>query len=436
MDKRSKAGHARSIDPNQGGCSRQRRRRHAGAGHVGYFGNNRIIDVGTAVLCCARLARQATGYCFGPDQYFRCRLVRHTALRRRRPASKRGGGSSPSSRNSSRRDQATALEVRVRLRSCVSTHMDYLPFFSLLNRYESRYINLDRIRAFGTQQARSLAYRCGTVYGTRASRSRRQTKMGQHIQQSTSFLIILSHLYCHRELYVWGYIPVVVAKWSVTLSVSKRSLIFLSLPQWPLSQGNRSVYPSHPKRASVFLGYPSAIYLHPAHTHLFQSTGTEVEGIFRINGSTKRMRELQTIFETPPRYGKNIQWQEHAFTPHDVASIFRRFLTYMPVSDLFLYLHPVPVSGFRVPPCNPCSWIFPFHLHLLFVSNETSWSKLPLVSQKRRWPYPFIPVVHSTPTPTLLRCPAFAQLYTFANPIHDHSRRIPLMPTHSFTKHN
>jgi hypothetical protein len=70
-------------------------------------------------------------------------------------------------------------------------------------------------------------------------------------------------------------------------------------------------------------------------------TGTEVVGIFRISGSTRRMRELQIIFETPPRYGKNIQWQEQQFTPHDVASIFRRFLTSMPVSgDSSFFLLP------------------------------------------------------------------------------------------------
>lgn len=28
---------------------------------------------------------------------------------------------------------------------------------------------------------------------------------------------------------------------------------------------------------------------------------TEVEGTFRVNGSTKRMRDLQAAFETPPR---------------------------------------------------------------------------------------------------------------------------------------
>ncbi|KAG5646980.1 hypothetical protein DXG03_001703 [Asterophora parasitica] len=58
--------------------------------------------------------------------------------------------------------------------------------------------------------------------------------------------------------------------------------------------------------------------------------GTEIEGTFRVNGSNKRMRDLQTLFETPPRYGKNIDWKNEAYTTHDVASVFRRYLTQMP----------------------------------------------------------------------------------------------------------
>lgn len=34
---------------------------------------------------------------------------------------------------------------------------------------------------------------------------------------------------------------------------------------------------------------------------LIRSTATEVPGTFRVNGSNKRMRELQAEFETPPR---------------------------------------------------------------------------------------------------------------------------------------
>lgn len=86
----------------------------------------------------------------------------------------------------------------------------------------------------------------------------------------------------------------------------------------------------------------------------FLCVATEIEGTFRVNGSNKRMRELQTIFETPPRvrvpafpplivthlhplppfcrqYGKSLDWKKESYTTHDVASVFRRYLTQMPV---------------------------------------------------------------------------------------------------------
>ena len=38
-----------------------------------------------------------------------------------------------------------------------------------------------------------------------------------------------------------------------------------------------------------------------AKTGLFlKQNGVEVEGVFRVGGSEKRMRELQDIFNTPP----------------------------------------------------------------------------------------------------------------------------------------
>ncbi|KAF8340603.1 Rho GTPase activation protein [Cantharellus anzutake] len=57
---------------------------------------------------------------------------------------------------------------------------------------------------------------------------------------------------------------------------------------------------------------------------------TEVEGVFRVNGSAKRMRELQAAFETPPRYGKDLDWRKESYRPHDIASVLRRYLTQMP----------------------------------------------------------------------------------------------------------
>jgi len=61
------------------------------------------------------------------------------------------------------------------------------------------------------------------------------------------------------------------------------------------------------------------------------------------------MRDLQSVFETPPRvrihsptppspvidrnmqYGKSLDWKQEHYTTHDVASVFRRYLTQMPV---------------------------------------------------------------------------------------------------------
>lgn len=58
---------------------------------------------------------------------------------------------------------------------------------------------------------------------------------------------------------------------------------------------------------------------------------TEVEGVFRIAGSQKRMRDLQETFDTGPKYGKNIVWDKYMV--HDAASVLRRYLNQMPVSS-------------------------------------------------------------------------------------------------------
>ncbi|ELU37030.1 rho GTPase-activating protein [Rhizoctonia solani AG-1 IA] len=75
----------------------------------------------------------------------------------------------------------------------------------------------------------------------------------------------------------------------------------------------------------------SVDYSSPSFSGLFlKENATEVEGVFRINGSNKRMRDLQSIFESPPRYGKDLNWKHESYTSHDVASVFRRYLTQMP----------------------------------------------------------------------------------------------------------
>ncbi|KAA8908709.1 hypothetical protein DIURU_000022 [Diutina rugosa] len=56
--------------------------------------------------------------------------------------------------------------------------------------------------------------------------------------------------------------------------------------------------------------------------------GLTVEGIFRVGGSSKRLKELQQIFDSPPDFGKKLSWD--GYTVHDAASILRRYLNALP----------------------------------------------------------------------------------------------------------
>ncbi|KAI9804533.1 MAG: hypothetical protein M1825_001432 [Sarcosagium campestre] len=55
---------------------------------------------------------------------------------------------------------------------------------------------------------------------------------------------------------------------------------------------------------------------------------TDVEGIFRLSGSAKRIKDLQVLFDSPDRYGKGLDWS--GFTVHDAANILRRYLNNLP----------------------------------------------------------------------------------------------------------
>lgn len=76
--------------------------------------------------------------------------------------------------------------------------------------------------------------------------------------------------------------------------------------------------------------------------------GTTTQGVFRVSGSNKRIKELEQIFDSRPRYlcrlngrflhadlpapssyGKNLTWD--SFSVHDAASVFRRYLNMLPV---------------------------------------------------------------------------------------------------------
>ncbi|KAM0284854.1 hypothetical protein ACHAQH_001775 [Verticillium albo-atrum] len=64
---------------------------------------------------------------------------------------------------------------------------------------------------------------------------------------------------------------------------------------------------------------------------------TGIEGIFRLSGSEKRIKELKNIFDSPDRYGKGLDWD--GYTVHDAANVLRRYLNDLPepVVPLDLY---------------------------------------------------------------------------------------------------
>lgn len=71
---------------------------------------------------------------------------------------------------------------------------------------------------------------------------------------------------------------------------------------------------------------------------LLKSRALHTQGIFRVSGSTKRINQLQAIFDTDASgYGKNLDWGEKGglegggYTVHDAASVLRRYLNMMPV---------------------------------------------------------------------------------------------------------
>lgn len=56
--------------------------------------------------------------------------------------------------------------------------------------------------------------------------------------------------------------------------------------------------------------------------------GTDTEHIFATNGNPVRVKQLQDLFEAPPRYGKGLEWDP--FTVYDCATVLLRYLKSLP----------------------------------------------------------------------------------------------------------
>lgn len=59
-----------------------------------------------------------------------------------------------------------------------------------------------------------------------------------------------------------------------------------------------------------------------------KQTGRDIEGIFRIPGSIRRIKVLQELFNTPPDFGRSLHWD--GFTQHDAANLLKRYLAMLP----------------------------------------------------------------------------------------------------------
>ncbi|KAI0460998.1 hypothetical protein LJB42_001327 [Komagataella kurtzmanii] len=70
-----------------------------------------------------------------------------------------------------------------------------------------------------------------------------------------------------------------------------------------------------------------------------KKNGLDVEGIFRVAGSSRRVKELQFVFSTAPLYGRKIDWESYGTTVHDAASLMRRYLNFLPEPLVSLALY-------------------------------------------------------------------------------------------------
>lgn len=99
--------------------------------------------------------------------------------------------------------------------------------------------------------------------------------LGESVQYAN---VAISGLYDNGESFVWGHVPIVIAKCGVFL-----------------------------KKKAV-----------------------DVKDIFKVSGSAKRMRELEAAFDRAPRYGIGLDWT--GYTVHDAASLLLRYLIQLPES--------------------------------------------------------------------------------------------------------
>ncbi|KAL8867458.1 MAG: hypothetical protein Q9174_005654 [Haloplaca sp. 1 TL-2023] len=108
--------------------------------------------------------------------------------------------------------------------------------------------------------------------------------------------------------------------------VEAPSLIFGVPLQDSIKYANVAISLTNEQGESYIYGYVPIVV---AKCGVFlKEKATDVEGIFRLSGSNKRIKELQTVFDSPDRFGKGLDWT--GYTVHDAANILRRYLNNLP----------------------------------------------------------------------------------------------------------
>ncbi|KAK5676340.1 GTPase activating protein (GAP) for Rho1p [Elasticomyces elasticus] len=91
-------------------------------------------------------------------------------------------------------------------------------------------------------------------------------------------------------------------------------------------------------------------------TVFLKEEAVEVEDIFATAGSPKKIKDLTEIFDTPPRYGKGLDWT--GYTVHDAAQTILRYLLQLPEPIIALgayesFRAPLPLRAFRMAADQP-----------------------------------------------------------------------------------
>ncbi|KAJ3112217.1 hypothetical protein HDU96_004789 [Phlyctochytrium bullatum] len=73
-------------------------------------------------------------------------------------------------------------------------------------------------------------------------------------------------------------------------------------------------------------------------TRYLKANGLGVSGIFRVNGSEKRINQLAGVFDSGPRYGHGFDFE--GYTTYDVADLLKKYIRTLPEPLLTFELYP------------------------------------------------------------------------------------------------